>query len=175
MTFTGKKAQVLAVALACVVATPGSAAAADDPEGSWAWSVPSCSASKRLGYERSIYARSGKYYGWAEVRLGTSGRCQGYAWVRLHVTVPIHTIDGMTVANSRPRFEHPDYFSPGDLNYVRTGTHNGKLTRSGGRRLNAWIDNGVAKVYSGGSGRYTQSRLVFGHLEGGRVQEYQLG
>lgn len=44
-----------------------------------------CSSNARTGSPLSIYDTFGAYWGWVEMRIGTSGSCWGYQWTQLWI------------------------------------------------------------------------------------------
>jgi hypothetical protein len=93
---------VLMVGAMMVAATPTRQARADGFGARWdgyyPWQVSGCLAGNvRAGNGTrnpvvSLWSTSGTYYGWAEQRYGTRGDCNGYQWIRLHVTntIPLY-------------------------------------------------------------------------------------
>ncbi|RJL23892.1 hypothetical protein [Bailinhaonella thermotolerans] len=84
---------VAAVALAATGVMAAGPAHAADYDGRLPSAVPGCGSNVRAtttnqeAYDDtiSLYA-NGVYYGWAEWRVGTSGICKNYKWIRLHLT-----------------------------------------------------------------------------------------
>lgn len=126
--------------------------------GTTANAVASCmNDNSRIGAKptRSIYNPSG-YVGWAEWRIGNSGECRGWQWVRVHITVPIAPLDIFYYVRGQPiesNYVGHFFWSNG----LGVGQHEGPIVRDD--RVICGLLNPVASRVPSGLGGVT---LFFG-------------